>query len=125
MNTIDIAALTAEIGAFLRRNRTAVMQEMTIHDGIGLALADLGIEFEREHRLDAHARLDFWLPEHRHCIEVKKNNVGVNVLPQIGRYFEHAKVEGCILIAMKIMPKVPTVFAGKPITHLSLWRHLL
>jgi hypothetical protein len=125
MKTIDINALSEEIGRYLRLNRTAVMQESTIHDGIALALADLGIEFEREHRLDAHARLDFWLPEHRHCIEVKKNNVGVPVLTQLGRYFSHAKVEGCILIAMKIHPKVPTVFSGKPIAHLSLWKYLL
>lgn len=125
MTTFDINELAAGIGRYLRTNRSAVMREDSIHDAIAAAFAELGIEAVREFRLTAASRLDFFLPEFGTAVEVKKGAVALPVLHQIGRYFESPRVTGCILIAMRIHPKVPQAFAGKPIAHVPLWKYLL
>lgn len=125
MNAFDVEKLSSAIGRHLRGARSAVMQETRIHDAIAAALAELGITSEREFRLTAASRLDFWLPTHRLTIEVKKGAASLPVLRQIGRYFESAEVAGCILVAMRINPRVPASFNGKPIAHLPLWKYLL
>lgn len=125
MTTVDINTLAAAIGRYLRMNRAAVMREDRIHDAIAAAFGELGIEAHPEYRLCAASRLDFFLPESGTAVEVKKKQVGLDVLHQIGRYFESEKVTGCILIGMRIHPKIPATFRGKPIAHVALWKYLL
>lgn len=125
MTAVEINDLATGIGRYLRTNRSSVMREERIHDGIAAALAELGFDAEREHRLNDQSRLDFFLPDSGTAIEVKKTPVALPVLHQIGRYFESPRVTGCILIATRIHTKVPQSFAGKPIAHVSLWKYLL
>jgi signal recognition particle subunit SEC65 len=120
----EIAAIAAAIGRELRKNRAAIMQEPRIHDGIAVALGDLGIECEREFRLDERSRLDFWLPEEGFAVEVKKGTAKLPCLRQVGRYLEHSRVKGCIIVAMRCQ-KLPDQFRGKPLAKIELWRELL
>ena len=122
---IELNELAAGIGRYLRMNRSVIMREDRIHDGIASALDDLGFEADREYRLSEQSRLDFFLPDTGTAIEVKKGAVALPVLHQVGRYFESPRVTGCILVAMRIHPKVPTSFAGKPIAQVPLWKYLL
>jgi hypothetical protein len=125
VTTLDINELAFGIGRYLRTNRSAIMREDRIHDGIAAALAELGCHAEREFRLNDQSRLDFFLPESGAAIEVKKGPVALPVVAQIGRYFGSPRVTGCVLIAMRIHPKVPREFAGKPVAHVPLWKYLL
>jgi hypothetical protein len=125
MTAVDINSLATAIGRFLRMNRSSVMREERIHDGIAAALSEIGVDAEREYRLTTASRLDFFIPDLGTAIEVKKGPVALPVLHQIGRYFESPRVTGCILIAMRIHPKIPATFAGKPLAQVSLWKYLL
>jgi hypothetical protein len=109
----------------LRARRTLIMDELRLHDAIETILTDTGFEFHREYPLGRHYRLDFWLPQLSTAIEVKRGKAGVQHLPQIGAYLDYDQVQGCVLIALRIDPKVPDTFRGKPITKLELWRYLL
>lgn len=126
MNTaVDVAsAVVAPLGRYLRVNRSAGMREQSIHDGIAAAFGEIGIEAVREYRLTEASRLDFWLPELGFAVEVKKGAAKLACLRQVGRYLEHPKVQGCLVIATRCH-KLPTEFLGKPILTVELWRMLL
>lgn len=122
---MTITAFIEQLGHRLRARRTLLMDELRLHDAIETILLETGTEFHREFPLGRHHRLDFWLPELSTAIEVKRGKAGVQYLPQIGAYLDYDQVQGCILIALRIDPKVPDTFRGKPITKLELWRYLL
>jgi hypothetical protein len=123
--SFNLASLSQAIGKQLRLHRAAVMREERIHDSIAQAFAELGIQVEREYRLTKSSRLDFFVPDSGTVVEVKKGNIGVDVLHQVGRYFESPEVTGCILIGMRFDARMPSKFAGKPIAAIALWKYLL
>ncbi len=125
MSKFDINALTAAIGRHLRAHRASVMREGAIHDAIAAAFSELGIKVEREYRLTPKDRLDFFIPDEGIVVEVKKATVGLTALSQVAGYFESEKVTRCILIGMRIDPKIPSVFQGKAIDTIPLWKFLL
>ena len=122
---IPLAELPAALGRALARDRSWVADENRIHDAIAAALAELGIAFEREFRLTASERLDFWLPELRWAIEVKKHAFGQADLRQVARYLNDDRVVGCLVVATRINTGATTTLLNKPIQYLALWKFLL
>jgi hypothetical protein len=100
------------------------MTEVGIHDVIAHALNEAGIAHEREYRLTASDRPDFFLVESGFAIEVKKEAMCQGDLRQIGRYLEHPDCNGCIAIGLRISG-IPSEFVGKPIHQIALWKLLL
>ena len=120
--TNDLARL---LSGHLRAHKSALMQETNLHEAIALTLSDAQIRFTREYQLSRADRLDFWLPESRTAVEVKKRTASLNDLRQIARYLEHEQVAAVIVIALRISPEIPDEFLGKPIAKIELWRFLL
>lgn len=125
MTAVEFDSLIESLTRYLAHNRSSVMREERIHDGIATGLSELGVEFEREYRLTPKSRLDFFLPETGTAVEVKRGNAKYDSLRQVGRYLEHLKITGCLMIAMRIDRRIPPVFQKKPIAKLELWRILL
>lgn len=124
VSRVDVKLLAAEIGRRLRTHRSVLTQESKLQAAIAAALREMNVEHEREYLLTPQCRLDFRLADGV-CIEVKKQKAGLEALRQIGRYLEHADISGCILIAMRVDPVIPSIYLGKPIERIELWKMLL
>jgi len=76
-----------------------------------------GLEFEREYRLNAQSRVDFWFPsvgDEGSAAEVKVAGGEAEMLRQIGRYAELSRVREVVLITTLIRLRVPADILGKP-----------
>ncbi|MGZ1522251.1 hypothetical protein [Xanthomonas citri] len=101
--------------------------EVQLHEVMGQLLAGAGYAFEREYRLDARNRADFWLDGL--VVEVKVDGSTGDALRQVGRYIELPQVCAVLLAATPIwastpLPKRPA-WGGKPFAMTRLQRQAL
>ncbi len=75
--------------------------EYDLQEQLGSMLAAASISHEREYRLDAFDRPDFWIPTGRVLgivVEVKVKGTAGTVAHQLRRYLQHDVVEAAILV---------------------------
>jgi len=101
------------------------MQETALQDVVADALAELGVEFEREFKLSGSDRVDFFLKAHGLGIEVKKGNASNEALRQVARYLEHPECLSCVLVALRGPADAPPTISGKTLRTIELWKLLL
>jgi len=100
----------------LRTYGCVVSCESELHDAIAKMLDDIGVAYEREYRLDAHDRPDFWLPDNRVAIEAKVDGSSTEVARQLKRYASHDVVRDVILVTTRARHNaVPDSLSGKPV----------
>jgi hypothetical protein len=109
----------AEIAALIGRGRFDLSRETSCQADIATLLAAEGVAFRREHRLGAHARLDF-LAEGGVAIEVKMNSgAPAAIVRQLERYAAHPEVKALILVTNRAVALAATI-GGKPAHYVSL-----
>lgn len=107
--------------AVLKGYRFRTTSERELQDGIGQALTAAGISFEREKRLSAYDRPDFFIDGL--VIEVKCKGTWRAGLSQAMRYSEHGDVTEVALIGTcrwLDMRGMPQKVSGKPLHFLKL-----
>lgn len=118
----SLADIEKAIANELSLERAALGSEVRLHEAISRAFAKLGIAMEREKRLSARDRLDFFLPATGFVVEVKVGTAGYDALQQVSRYLEHAEVRGALVIANHAEERVPALL-GKPLRYIELWKY--
>lgn len=120
---ITVSRLARHIGAM----RYRYGNEVQLHEVLGTVLTDAGIVFEREYRLDAHNRADFWLDGI--VIEVKIAGSAGAALRQVDRYIGLPQVRGVLLAATPAWADLPLqkrpTWADKPFAIARLQRQAL
>jgi hypothetical protein len=116
----DLATIEAAIGSALARDRGALQSEERLQTLVARVLADLGVTVEREKRLDARDRPDFWTPKSGLVIEIKLRRAGLDALRQVARYLRHPEVTSALLIAPRVT-EYPPLLGGKPVRVIQLW----
>jgi hypothetical protein len=98
--------------------------EIQLHDVLATVLTEAGFKFEREYRLDAHNRADFWLDGV--VIEIKVDGSAGAALRQVDRYISLPQVQGVILAATPVWAGIPLqqrpAWEGKPFAMVRLQR---
>lgn len=91
--------------------------ETELHACIECALVGEDIEFEREHRLDARNRIDFYIPDSRLGVEVKVEGQALAVARQLLRYASSPTIAGLVLLTTRRQHRgtIPHELGGKPI----------
>lgn len=93
--------------------------ETELQDGIGLALAEAGIEAEREVRLTLGERIDFMAGGVG--IEVKVKGSRADLMRQALRYARCDEVSGLLIVTTLARHKgVPEALNGKPVVVVHL-----
>lgn len=103
------------------RYRFAFANEKQLQDGIERMLAAENVAFEREHRLTAKDRPDFFLPNSGIVIEVKIKGATNDVLRQLYRYAEHEQVKAIILVTSRGRHQLPITMHDKPCRAVVLY----
>jgi hypothetical protein len=111
----------ARIGAILAKARIDLSNEKAAQTAIAETLAEGGMRLEREHRLSARDRPDFFLPESGLAVEVKLRAGRMDVYRQLRRYASHEAVRGLLLVSNTAMA-LPVEIEGKPAFSISLGR---
>ena len=112
----------ASLASYLGLWRYNVTTEDSIQVGIAEALRREGFVFEREYRLSAHDRLDFFVGG-RVAIEVKRHGSVNELLRQLSRYAEHDTVHELLVVtARSQLSSLPRELHGKPLECLTLLR---
>jgi hypothetical protein len=124
MPSLDLVALNIALAGEIIRDRVAIRNEDQLHCLVANALRHLGVPFEQERTLGPGERVDFWLPDSREVIEVKKDVAGYPLLRQISRYLRFTEVTGAVAVAMRFS-EIPPSLGGKPIRYLPLWPHMI
>lgn len=114
-----------ELVAILSAVRFNFSSEAELQDGIESVLKDAGVVFQREYRLNAKERIDFYLPVSRHGIEVKTKGSPSSVLRQVHGYAQNDAIAGLLLVTSRLRLTLPDELNGKPMRVLSLWQHAL
>lgn len=116
-----------ELSHRLVEYRICYATERDFQDGVEAALSLLAtnyqLTFEREYRLSAADRPDFFLPAEGIVIECKIKGSTSEVIRQLHRYAEHEAVTGIILATSRTTHQVPLVLNGKPI-YVACFRSL-
>lgn len=121
MNATPSASIAlGHVSQTLLRYRYRYTRERQLHDAIETALAQNGIDFQREYMLDARNRLDFWLPEHHLAIEVKVDGSAGAALRQCLRYLD----EGPDVIGVVLATTCPwaATMAHSPLSRIFVAR---
>ncbi|WP_337055018.1 hypothetical protein [Pseudoxanthomonas sp. USHLN014] len=113
------------LGRLLGGVRYRYGSEVQLHEVMAQVLAGTG--FQREYRLDAKNRADFWLDGL--VIEVKVDGSAGDALRQVGRYIELPHVQAVLLAGTPMwastpLPKRPE-WGGKPFAMIRLQRQAL
>jgi len=112
---MEIRELAQRLGEY----RIVFANEHDFQDGIQDVLDTLskahGFQFEREYRLSAADRPDFFLPAEGIAIECKIKGSTSEVFRQLSRYAEHESVNGIILATSRRTHYAPTELNHKPI----------
>jgi len=113
--SVPIEEILETVEGLIRRRRFLASSERELQIGIANMLRKEGIPFEDEKRLGARDRLDF-LVAGRLAMEVKRRREWslASVREQVERYLSHASVEGLLLVASAMDPRVLIHFA-KPV----------
>lgn len=102
----------------------AARGEKDLQDRIEQILRNAGIDYDREHRLDAHNIPDFYLPETGMAVEVKVKGSPASHIRQLHRYAQFEEVNSLLLVTFRPGP-YPESLKGKPVIVIALWKHLL
>lgn len=101
--------------------------ELQLHERFAAVLESNGIVFERERKLDAQNRADFWLDGL--VIEVKVDGSLSDALSQVGRYIALPEVTGVLLASSKPWGAQPLrerpKWHGKPFAMFQIQRQAL
>lgn len=101
--------------------------EVQLHQALYTVLEQAGHHFEREYRLDASNRADFWLDGL--VIEVKVAGSLADALRQVGRYINLPQVRGVLLATTERWGDMPLVarpaWQGKAFNIIRLKRQAL
>lgn len=108
----------------LRRARLRITTEDDLQASCAEAFTRVGIACEREHRLDAHNRVDLWLP----CrlllpgmglvVECKIDGSGANVVRQVQRYLALPQVSALILVSTRAQHRAMVARLRHPGVHI-------
>jgi hypothetical protein len=110
------------VTGLIARNRIDLSNEKLAQSQIEQILTAAGMSFEREARLSAEDRPDFFMPDVGLAIEVKiKGARKMAVFHQLGRYAAHDRVLGLLLITSLAMG-LPKDILGKPAYYASMGR---
>jgi hypothetical protein len=99
-----------------RRLRHA--NERQLQDALAMVLDQVGLSYQREHRLSDEDVIDF-LVEGCLGMEVKVGGSEAALLRQVARYAQHGAIARLLVVTTKPHQLPPTV-CGKPITVLVL-----
>lgn len=109
-----------ELLTCLRSSRFPVTTEIKTQDAIEQALIEAGIEFEREFRLSAKDRVDFFV--NGVAVEIKVRAASARaIFRQVERYARHDIVTAIVLVSNKPMG-LPAQINGKPAYFVNLAR---
>jgi hypothetical protein len=110
-----------DLCALLGRQRFRTHTEAELHVALATCFTRAAIPFEREVELGPEARVDFFLPPGL-AVEVKILGSTNNVLRQLGRYAEFARVQEVVLVTtrLRLASAVPDSLAGKPVIAIHL-----
>lgn len=104
----------ARLATYLGGFKYDIVDEDTMQLGIGEALRQGGIAFEREHRLSRRDRPDFFVDGV--AIEVKRKGTLNELLRQLSRYAEHDQVRELLVVTARVQStSLPTQLHGKPL----------
>ena len=108
----------------LSNARVVTSNELLVQDAIERLLQRSGIDYVREHLLNARDRIDFLVGDIG--IEVKVQGSTASVERQLARYAEHECIAHLILVTSKVRhTQVPPSIGGKPVTTFALWGAIL
>ena len=90
--------------------------EASLQAGVAAVLEAGGVKNDREERLGAGDRIDFWCWQEDIGVECKIDGPSMAVTRQLLRYANHDKVRGLILVTSRMRHKeVPTTLNGIPV----------
>lgn len=107
-----------ELATALEQTKLPSTTEEHLQVAIAARLTELGVTFEREHRLSAKDRPDFFVDGL--AIEVKIKGTLTEVTRQLARYAAHVAVREVLLVTSRLqLASVPRTLNGKPV-HVSV-----
>lgn len=112
-----------ELALLLRHRRFVTATEAALQAGIGEALREWNVPFDREFRLSAAERIDFWVDGYI-GIEAKVRYPKRSIYRQLQRYAGHDALKALILVTGTAMG-LPAQILGKPVFYVSLGRSAL
>lgn len=119
----DAAIMIRRVDAALSRCAYRFSNEVQLHEAIAGVLKVEGVEFERERKLDAKARADFWIDGT--LIEVKVDGAFSEAIRQCDRYAVYREVKGIVLATTQAWGREPThrsTLRDKPFAIVCLQR---
>jgi hypothetical protein len=108
-----------QIIALLKRSRFSLSDEKKLQEEIGDALTAAGVEFSREHRLNAKDIPDFMIGGIAVEIKIKAGAGKLAIYRQVERYCQHDDVKEIILVS-NVPMGLPAVINGKPAHFVNL-----
>lgn len=124
---MHVDTLSRLLGGFAYR----YSREDQLHDRIAAVLEEAGWRFERERRLDAKNRLDFFV-DGRIAVEVKVDGTASEALRQVDRYCAQEDVQAVLLASTQRWADMPLRddvrqrgWHGKPVGIVRLRRQAL
>jgi hypothetical protein len=102
-----------KVTAAIRRCRFSYASEEQLQEGLAAALAEQGLDVEREVILDAASRVDLLVG--RVAIEVKVDGAATAVLRQLRRYATSDRVDALVLVTGRARHTMPGEIDGKPV----------
>jgi hypothetical protein len=116
----DVVRLETALGNGALRAK----DEYALQDHVERLLSELHVRYEREKRLTARDRPDFWLPDSNWIVEVKLRYPAGRTDAQLVRYAALDVVAGILLISVK-QHTCPALYCGKPVRTISLWKQAM
>ena len=108
-----------EIIRLIRTKRFTLSTEEQLKIEMAEVFTKAGLEFEKEFRLNAKDRLDFYFPSTRIVMEVKIKGGAKDIFKQCERYCHDLAVSRLILVSNRTLG-LPAEICGKPCNFVSL-----
>lgn len=112
------------IEAALLRHRLPFGDELACQRAVGVILADMQIDHEREVQVSgSRGRIDFYIPAERLGIELKVKGSPSEVVRQLSRYAAAPEIESLMLVTGRAaLGRLPDRLNGKPLRVVATWR---
>ncbi len=113
--TLPAEQVVEQITAALRSGRFTWSNEYDLQAGIEAAFSRAGLDVERERRIDARSRLDFFVAG---CVavEVKTQGTVAALVRQVGRYAQDPRVKAVVVASSNPRHRqVPAQVLGVPV----------
>jgi len=113
-------AVVEYLARSFERYRYTFSTELELHARMAHVLSEMAFTHEREVRLSAKDRVDFFLPNVGVVVEVKVKGSSSSVLRQLERYAELDGVRGIVLVTTRMCHPVPARIHDKPVARAVL-----